>query len=156
MVRALLRFTLLIILVAAIAAFFIGYRFGNRGGARDTEYAVGTAGDTTSRDRPAARGSDTVSVERMRETGARIGESVAEGTNRAERLARDAGLTAKIKSKMALDDLVKARTIDVDTVEGAVMLSGTVASPAERERAVRLARETESVTSVTDRLIVRE
>jgi osmotically-inducible protein OsmY len=98
--------------------------------------------------------SDVVDLDQARETGARIGESVAVGASRAERLARDGGLTAKIKSKMALDDLVKARTIDVDTVDGTVTLSGSVESAAERDRALQLARETEGVTSVMDRLTI--
>ena len=71
--------------------------------------------------------------------------------------AVDAGtLTAKIKSKMALDDLVKARTINVDTTGSVVTLTGTVGSNQERERAVRLARETVGVTNVVDKLQVKQ
>lgn len=71
--------------------------------------------------------------------------------------AVDAGtLTAKIKSKMALDDLVKARTINVDTTGSVVTLTGTVESNQEHERAVRLARETAGVTSVVDKLQVKQ
>jgi hyperosmotically inducible periplasmic protein len=71
--------------------------------------------------------------------------------------AVDAGaLTAKIKSKMALDDLVKARTINVDTTGSVVTLTGTVGSNQERERAVQLARETAGVTSVVDKLLVKQ
>ena len=70
--------------------------------------------------------------------------------------AIDAGsVTAKIKSKMALDDLVKARTINVDTTGSVVTLSGTVESNQERERALRLARETAGVTNVVDKLQVK-
>lgn len=140
---------LLIIVVAAIAAFFFGYRLGDRDGATGTEDAIGTTGPVA-----ADRDRSTIDFDRARQTGARIGESIADGANRAERLARDAGLTAKIKSKMALDDLVKARTIDVDTVDNAVTLRGSVASAGERDRAVQLARETEGVTSVTDLLTI--
>lgn len=61
-------------------------------------------------------------------------------------------LTAKIKSKMALDDHVKAPTIDVDTSGSIVTLTGVVTSADERDRALRLARETEGVTKVVDRL----
>ena len=61
-------------------------------------------------------------------------------------------MTAKIKSKMALDDHVKARTIDVDTEGSVVTLRGVVESFSERQRAVRLAEETEGVTRVVDRL----
>ncbi len=55
-------------------------------------------------------------------------------------------MTTKIMAKMALDDLVKARTIDVTTDGPIVTLSGRVHSEAERDRAVRIARETEGVT----------
>jgi osmotically-inducible protein OsmY len=65
-------------------------------------------------------------------------------------------LTAKIKSKMVLDDEVKARGIDVDTSGTVVTLTGVVRSPAERDRAVRLARETEGVTKVVNKLRVQE
>jgi osmotically-inducible protein OsmY len=66
----------------------------------------------------------------------------------------DAALTAKIKSKMALDDHVKARAINVDTTGGVATLSGAVASKDERKRAVQLARDTEGITKVVDKLEV--
>ena len=67
----------------------------------------------------------------------------------------DSALTAKIKSKMALDDYVEARGIDVDTSGSVVTLSGVVGSTSERERAVGLARETKGVTRVVDKLRIR-
>ena len=57
---------------------------------------------------------------------------------------------------MALDDMVKARTINVDTTGSVVTLTGTVESNQERERAVRLARETAGVTNVVDKLQVKQ
>ena len=66
----------------------------------------------------------------------------------------DAQLTTKIKAKMALDDMVKARAIDVSTTDGIVTLGGTVSSQAEHDRAVALARETNGVTRVIDALRV--
>jgi hyperosmotically inducible protein len=141
MVRTLLRVVLLIIVVAAVAAFFFGYRMANRGGSEPT-YTVGTSGRA-------------VDVGTARETGAEIAESVAEGANEAQRLAASAALTAKIKSKMALDDIVEASRIDVDSSGSVVTLHGTVDSQAERERALQLARETDGVTSVVDRLTIR-
>jgi hyperosmotically inducible protein len=77
---------------------------------------------------------------------------VAEGANKAQRAMADASLTTKIKAKMALDDLVKAAAIDVDTNGTTVTLSGTVRSEAEKTRALQLARETEGVTQVVDNL----
>jgi hyperosmotically inducible protein len=140
MIRFLLKVVLLVVLVAGAAAFFIGYRFaGDRG-----EAPVGATGTA-----PA------VTTEKARETGARIGETVASGAAQAQQALNEGSLTAKIKSKMALDDTVRAAAIDVDTAGGVVTLSGTVRSEAERAKAIQLARETEGVTSVTDRLVIR-
>ena len=55
---------------------------------------------------------------------------------------------------MALDDTVQARTIDVATSGHVVTVSGHVRSDAERARALQLARETEGVTQVVDRLSI--
>ena len=63
-------------------------------------------------------------------------------------------MTAKIKSKMTLDDLVQARTINVDTKDGVVTVKGRVRTEAERQRALQLARETAGVKAVVDRLVV--
>jgi hyperosmotically inducible protein len=144
MFRALLRLVILVVIVAAAIAFFMGYRIGDHGISGPSATAVGTTGTTPQ-----------VDTERARETGAAIGEKVATGANQAEHALANAALTAKIKSKMALDDSVKALDINVDTADGVVTLTGTVHSEAERTRAVQLARETTGITSVTDRLIVR-
>ena len=68
----------------------------------------------------------------------------------------DSALTAKIKSKMALDDYVEARAIDVDTSRSIVTLTGVVTSESERDRALSLARETAGVTRVVDKLRIRK
>ncbi len=80
---------------------------------------------------------------------------MGEAATKLEHAVDEGTLTLKIKSKMALDDLVKARTINVDTTGSVVTLTGTVASRQERERAVRLARETTGVTNVVDKLQVK-
>jgi osmotically-inducible protein OsmY len=68
----------------------------------------------------------------------------------------ETAITAKIKSKMALDDHVGARGINIDTTGTVVALSGVVASAQERQRAVDLARDTEGVSRVVDRLHVQK
>ena len=141
MVRTLMRTLLVVIIVVAIAAFFIGYRWADRDSTAEPN-AVGTAGDT-------------VDIDSARNTGAEIGARVAQGVNEGRALAADAALTAKIKSKMALDDTIEAADIDVDTSGSVVTLTGTLSSDAERQRAMQLARETDGVTSVVDRLSVR-
>jgi osmotically-inducible protein OsmY len=141
MFRTLLRVVLVLIILAAVAAFYFGYRIANRDD-RESPYAVGTAGRA-------------VDVDTAREAGATIAGKVADGANAAQRLASSAALTAKIKSKMALDDTIEASRIDVDTAEGVVRLHGTVDSDAQRTRALQLARETDGVVSVVDELSIR-
>jgi hypothetical protein len=140
MFRALFRLIILFVIVAAAAAFFLGYRLGDDG----VETPVSARQETPG-----------VDTEKARQTGAAIGEKVATGAAVAERAIDEAALTAKIKSKMALDDTVKALSIDVDTKGSAVTLSGAVHSEAERAKALQLARDTAGVTSVTDRLVIR-
>lgn len=91
-----------------------------------------------------------------RETAKReAGEFASKAADKASGTFSDAALTAKIKSKMALDDHVKARAIDIDTSGGVATLSGVVASSDERKRALQLARDTEGITRVVDELEVR-
>ena len=139
MIRAFVKVILVVVIVAAAAAFFVGYRLAD-GGVQAPVAAE-----------PAPR----VNTEKARETGAKIGETVAVGAAQAQDALSDGAVTAKIKSKMALDDTVKALSIDVDTDSGVVTLSGTVNSQAEKAKAVQLAKETAGVTSVVDRLVIR-
>jgi hyperosmotically inducible protein len=84
--------------------------------------------------------------------------AAAKASDTADKVGHRMGagaLTAKIKSKMALDDHVRARAINVDTSGSVVTLSGTVASKSESDRAVGLARDTEGITQVVDRLRVQ-
>ncbi|MGH9253913.1 MAG: BON domain-containing protein [Vicinamibacterales bacterium] len=66
----------------------------------------------------------------------------------------DAGITTNVKSKMAVDDAVKAHQIDIDTRNGVVTLSGDVDSALARERAVQIARTTDGVRDVVDNINV--
>jgi len=68
--------------------------------------------------------------------------------------ASDPGITTAVKSKLAAADTVKAYQIDVDTQGGVVTLTGTVPSAAACDRALELARGTDGVTRVEDRLTV--
>jgi len=142
MFRALFRLILLIVVLVGVGGFLLGWwtfadierRINGEPG------PVGTSGP--------------VSTERARETGARVGEAAATAANQAKTALGNGAITAKIKSKMTLDDLVQARTIDVTTSGQVVTVSGTVRSTAERDRAVQLARETAGVTQVIDRLTI--
>jgi hyperosmotically inducible protein len=108
-----------------------------------------------------ARSSDSVGTsgvidtQKARERGAELGEKTAIAAGQIRDSVGEASLTGKIKAKMALDDTIRARAIDVSTEDSTVTLSGTVQSKAEHDRALALARETEGVSRVVDRLEVR-
>jgi hyperosmotically inducible protein len=138
MFRALLRLVLVVAIIAAAAAFFMGYKLGDNG--------VET---------PVSAKMPQVDTAKARATGAAIGEKVASGAAQAETALAEGSLTAKIKAKMALDDTVKAAAIDVDTDGTIVTLSGTVHSEAEHAKAMQLAKDTAGVTQVVDRLAIR-
>ena len=135
MFRGLIRLMLVVIVLVAAAFFFIGYWSSGRFDAASAPVAVDTAA--------------------AREAGAEIGEKAATVVARVSESMEEGSLTAKIKAKMVLDDLVKARSINVTTTGNTVTLSGTVHSPQERDRSLALAKETEGVGRVVDQLTVR-
>ncbi len=96
----------------------------------------------------------TIDTERARERGAELGEKAAVAAEKAKQTLAEAGLTTKIKAKMALDDTVKARHIDISTTGTVVTVKGSVASKTEHDRAIALARETDGVTRVVDELTI--
>ena len=133
---SILRLLIGVVLIVVVGAFVMGY-LSNRSGR-----AVGLPSR--------AETSDTVA--RAREGAAEIGEKAGVAASTVGATLEEAALTTKIKAKMALDDLVKARSIDVTTRGTTVTLSGIVGSKAEHDRAMALARETDGVTDVVDNL----
>ena len=132
---SILRFLLVAVVIIVLGAVVMGYLAGQR---------------ATLSAPQRAETSDTVA--RARERGAELGERAAAAPAKVEETINDASLSAKIKAKMALDDLVKARAINVTTHDTTVTLSGVVESKAEHDRAMSLARETAGVTQVVDDL----
>ncbi|WUR12195.1 BON domain-containing protein [[Empedobacter] haloabium] len=68
----------------------------------------------------------------------------------------DTMITAKVKADMAADKTAKAMDVHVETQKGVVMLSGFVASKAEADRAVELARGVKGVTDVKSSIQVKK
>ena len=64
----------------------------------------------------------------------------------------DDTLSARVTSALSSDAQVKGAAIDVTAKNGVVLLQGTVASNAAKQRALTLARGTDGVTQVVDRI----
>lgn len=140
--RTLIRLILVVAVLAVVAIVLPSYwpdAPWNRPGGISSSTA-GTAG--------------VINKEKAREVGAEVGERTAAAAEKVRDATHDAAITTKIKAKMALDDLVKARRIEVSTDGSTVTLTGTTGSAAEHDRALALARETDGVTRVIDRLQV--
>ena len=68
----------------------------------------------------------------------------------------DAGLTTKVKTNLTADETVKAASIDVGVQKKIVTLSGIVDTPAVKERAVAVARQTDGVADVVDQMTIKD
>jgi hyperosmotically inducible protein len=70
---------------------------------------------------------------------------------------KDSVITTKIKAKLAAEHLASAKHIKVDTdMNGVVWMTGTANSQGQIDRAVAIARATEGVKSVNNRLKVQK
>jgi hyperosmotically inducible periplasmic protein len=66
----------------------------------------------------------------------------------------DTSITQAVKEKLLKQPETSAEKIDVNTHEGVVTLSGSVKSPEEKEQVIQIARNTEGVQRVEDKLSV--
>ena len=147
MFRALARIILVVVILVAVAAFFTGYRWGGW-------HRPATATTAEPAARPAeptgTSGRADTTREKARAAGAQIGETVAVGAERAAETLQEAQLTAKVKSKIALDDTLEGSRIHVSNEDQRVTLTGTVLNDAQHARALALTRETSGVAGVVE------
>ena len=83
---------------------------------------------------------------------AATGDSEAVGTDEA---VEDTEVETKVREAILADPQLQSQHIDVEAEDSAVTLSGTVDSPALRERAVQLASSVDGVVQVQEKLEVR-
>jgi osmotically-inducible protein OsmY len=67
----------------------------------------------------------------------------------------DATITTRVKTALLNEPDIAGLKIDVDTFKGVVTLSGGVKSPAERDRAIAVARKIGGVTDVKSTLQIQ-
>lgn len=68
----------------------------------------------------------------------------------------DSFITAKVKSRLLANSMVKGFKIDVDTLEGEVTLTGIVSADIEAQKAIELARGVKGVVKVKNNIKVKE
>jgi len=67
----------------------------------------------------------------------------------------DAAITAKVKTALVKDPVVKAMQVDVTTFKGNVQLSGFVDTAEQKARAGQVAGTVQGVTNVTNNITVK-
>ncbi len=80
------------------------------------------------------------------------GYAAATDERQTGRMMDDSTITTRINSALIKDDLVKAHQVDVDTIEGHVILTGVVSTEKQARRAVYLAANEKGVKSVRNNL----
>ncbi|HBM9295076.1 molecular chaperone OsmY [Citrobacter freundii] len=84
------------------------------------------------------------------------GQKVDSSMNKVGNFMDDSTITAKVKAALVDHDSIKSTDISVKTDQKVVTLSGFVESQAQAEEAVKVAKGVEGVTSVSDKLHVRD
>lgn len=96
---------------------------------------------------------------------ASAGTALADATHKAELSIKDAAekvgekvddmaITAAVSTEIAKDSALSMMKINVDTLNGAVTLSGSAPNEAAREQAALLAKSVKSVHTVDNKLVV--
>jgi osmotically-inducible protein OsmY len=84
----------------------------------------------------------------------KLRERRSEGERDFDEAVEDASITASVKSRLLWNDATDGLDIDVDTMRGKVTLSGSAATQAEKNLATKLARLTDGVRGVDNRIAV--
>jgi hyperosmotically inducible periplasmic protein len=92
--------------------------------------------------------------DKTKEGAEKVGEKTKEGLSKTGEAITDTWITGHVKERFMGEDVLKGSDIDVDTDNHVVTLKGTVATAAARARAMQLAKTTQGVKKVVDRLVI--
>lgn len=84
------------------------------------------------------------------------GEKIDSSMNKVGDFMDDSAITAKVKAALVDHETIKSTDISVETNKAVVTLSGFVESQAQAEEAVKVTKQVEGVSSVSDKLHVRD
>lgn len=84
------------------------------------------------------------------------GQKVDSSMNKVGNFMDDSAITAKVKAALVDHDAIKSTDISVKTENKVVILSGTVDNHSQSDQATSLAKGVEGVSSVENKLTIRE
>jgi hyperosmotically inducible periplasmic protein len=90
----------------------------------------------------------------IKEAANEVKAAASEATGTMTTSTRDGVITTKVNAELVKDATLSAMKINVDTVDGHVVLKGTAPTDTSRDRATGLARAVEGVKDVDNRLMV--
>jgi hyperosmotically inducible protein len=90
----------------------------------------------------------------VQETGKSVASDLEKAAKTVRDTSEDAILTTKVKTAIALSKSASTFDIDVDSDEGVVTLTGTLPSGEDKAAVLQIARSTDGVLSVVDRIQV--
>jgi len=111
---------------------------------------IGAAADASAAAREAGRKAAT----ETREAGRTAKDAAKDATGTTGRVVTDGWIKSKIAAQFVTEDSLDNSDIDIDVSKGAVVLNGTVRTPAARNRAAAIVKTTEGVKRVTNNLKV--
>ena len=88
--------------------------------------------------------------QRMKQGADQMGAGAVKAASHAGQVVADSAITTKIEAQLAADEGLSGSDIHVQTNDGVVTLTGTVANAALRNRAVQIASGTDGVKRVTN------
>jgi hyperosmotically inducible periplasmic protein len=83
-----------------------------------------------------------------------VASKTKEGAVKTGEAVTDGWITTRVNERFVTEDLLKGSAINVDTEKHVVTLKGTVLTAAGRTRATTIARATEGVRRVVNRLTI--
>jgi len=127
--------------------------------AQKTENALDTAGDKT-RQAAATTAQKTDNAmdtagDKTRQAAATTADKTKDAGARTRVAASDTAITTKVKAGLVKEPDLESLGIHVETEKGVVMLSGFVNSKAEADKALKVAKGVEGVTSVKSAIKVK-
>jgi len=108
-----------------------------------TKGAAGAVADATKTAAEAVADTSKKGAKKTKEAVSKTGEVITDGW-----------ISSRIKTKFMGDDTLQASSIQVDTKDHVVTLTGAVPTSAARTKAIALAKEVEGVNRVVDKLTV--
>jgi osmotically-inducible protein OsmY len=109
-------------------------------------FALVTSGSLAAQDKPKEKPKETTIV---------IKDDATPKIKKGAKVVTDASITTAVKTRLMKDKVARGTSIDVDTKDGVVTISGTVPTEADKLRIGRLVTKTTGVKSVVNSLTVK-